>query len=77
MILIFVARLDLSTQPISISIYKANGFTLKTYNIVMTGFFIWDKYGIIRFFEETFLFTDTSIEVVLGISFLTLSSMDV
>lgn len=45
--------------------------------MVIAGFQIQDKLGRVRFFQETFLLADTSMEVVLGLSFLTLSSADI
>ena len=45
--------------------------------MVIAGFLIQDKMGKIRFFEETFLLADTSMEVVLGISFLALNNADI
>ena len=47
------------------------------HGIVIVGFLIQDKLGKIRFFEGTFLLADTSIEVVLGILFLTFSNVDI
>ncbi len=40
-------------------------------------FLIQDSLGKVRFFEETFLLADTSIEVVLGMPFLSLSNVNV
>ena len=45
--------------------------------MAIAGFSIQDKSGRARFFEETFLLADTSMEVVLGMSFLSLSNADV
>ncbi len=41
--------------------------------MAIAGFSIQDKLGKVRFFEETFLLADTSMEVVLGMPFLILS----
>ena len=45
--------------------------------MVITRFSIQDKLGRARFFEKTFLLADTSMEVVLGMLFLTLSNADI
>ena len=45
--------------------------------MVITGFLIQDKTSKIRFFEKTFLLADTSIEVILRMSFLALSNADI
>ena len=45
--------------------------------MAIAGFSIQDKSGRARFFEETFLSADTSMEVVLRISFLALSNVNI
>ena len=45
--------------------------------MVLASFQVEDKLGKIRFFQETFLLTDISTGVVLGMFFLTLSNADV
>lgn len=45
--------------------------------MVIAGFQIQENLGRVRFFQETFLLADTSMEVVLGMPFLTLSSADI
>ena len=45
--------------------------------MVIAGFSVQDKLGKVRFFEETFLLADTSMEVVLGMLFLTFSDADI
>ena len=45
--------------------------------MVIVGFQIQDKFGKVRFFQETGLVADTSMEVVLGMSFLALSKVEV
>ena len=48
-----------------------------TYNMVIAAFQVVDKLSPSRFFQETFLLADISMEVVLGMPFLTLSNADV
>ena len=50
---------------------------LETHGIVVTAFAMVDKANRVRFFEETFLVANVSLEVVLGMLFLTLSSADI
>ena len=45
--------------------------------MVITGFQVQDKSERARFLQKTFLVVDTSIKVVLRISFLTLSNADI
>lgn len=45
--------------------------------MVFAGFQLVDKLDRVRFFQETFLLADNSMEVVLGILFLTLSNVDI
>lgn len=69
---IYAARLDLTTQKIVIGAKKIDGSSFVTDGMVLADFTVQDKLEKICFFEEIFLFADTSIEVVLGIFFLTL-----
>ena len=73
----FAAKLGLSTQSTNVGAQKIDGSALKTYNMTIAGFSIQDGLGKIRFFEETFLLADTSMDVVLGMLFLSLSNADV
>ena len=45
--------------------------------MVIAGFQVEDKLGRVRFFQESFLLAETSMEVVLGMPFLTLSNSDI
>lgn len=73
----FAAKLDFSTQLTNIRAQKIDGLALKTYGMAIAGFLIQDKLGKIRFFEETFLLADTSMEMVLGMLFLTFSNKNI
>ena len=50
---------------------------LDTFEIVVTAFSVMDQANQLRFFEETFLVTNVSPEVVFGMPFLILSGLDV
>ncbi len=65
---IYVAKLGLGTQ-------KINGSPLVTYEMVFVGYSIKNKLKKIWFFEETLLLADTSIKIVLKISFYSLSQI--
>ena len=73
----FAAKLGLSTQSRNVGAQKIDGSTLKTYGMTIAGFSIQDGLGKIRFFEDTVLLGDTSIDVVLEMPFLSLSNADV
>ena len=77
MTLTFANKLGYSTQLVNIGAPKIDGFALKTYTITIVEFSIQDELGKIRFFEETFLLADTSIDIVLGMSFLSLSNANI
>ncbi len=72
-----MAKLGLVTRKTYVGAQKIDGSALVTYGMVIAGFSLQDKLGTARFFEETFLLADTSIEVVLEMPFLALSDGDV
>ena len=73
----FIKQLGLSIRPTNVRAQKIDGTTLDTHRIVVATFSVEDKANQVRFFEETFLVANISPEVVLGISFLTLSNANV
>ena len=77
MTLAFTLKLGLWVQPTNVRAQKINNFTLKIFGMVLANFQIEDKYGRARFFQETFLLVDISVDVVLGIPFLTFNNADV
>ena len=72
----YTAKLGLVTWKTDVGAQKIDGSTLVTYGMVLAGFSVQDKLGRVWFFEETFLLADTSMEVVLGMPFLTLPDAD-
>ncbi len=54
-----------------------NDTTLKTYKTVVSIFFILDKDGRERFFEESFLLANVKPDVTFKIFFLTISNTDI
>ena len=74
---IFRAKLSLSIRHTSIGSQKIDGSALKTYRMTIAGFLIQDGLSKIRFFEKTFLLAETSMDLVLGMPFLSLSNADI
>lgn len=73
----FASKLGLPTRRTNVGAQKIDGSALQTYGMATAGFSVHDKLGRVRFFEETFLLADTSMEVILGMLFLSLSNADV
>ena len=61
----------------NVSAQKIDGSSRATYGMIIAAFQVIDKLGCSPFFHETFLLANISIEVVLGMRFLTLSNADV
>lgn len=49
---------------------------MQIYSISISGVLVKDSLGRVRFFEETFLLAENSMEVILGMPFLSLSNAD-
>ena len=77
MTLVYAAKLGLTPRPTNIGTQKVNSLALETYGMITVDFSVEDKLGRIRFFEETFLLANISIEVILEISLLLLSYINV
>ena len=73
----YAKKLGLRVRKTNVGAQKIDGSVLETYGMVIAGFQVQDKLGRARFFQETFLVADTSMEVVFGMPFLTLSNADV
>ena len=73
----FAKELGLFIRPTDVGVQKIDGTMLETYGIVVAAFLVEDKANQVRFFEETFLVTNVSLEVVFGMPSLTLSGADV
>ena len=72
-----IVKLGLIIQETSVKAQKIDGLPIKTYGIVSTSFLLQDSLKKVQFFEETFLLADTSMKMVLGMPFLSLSNADV
>ena len=64
-------------QITNVGIQKIDDTTFETYRMVIAAFSVIDKADKIRFFEETFLVTDVSPDVVFEMLFLTLRGADI
>ena len=64
-------------QTINVATQKINSTTLETYGIVVAAFLVTDQIDRIRFFEETFVVTNISPDLVFGMSFFILSGADI
>ena len=73
----YAKKMGLRVRKTDVNAQKIEGSTLKTYGMVIASFQVQDKFGKARFFQETFLVADTSVEVVLGMPFLALSKVEV
>ena len=75
--LTFTKKLGLLIRPTNIRAQKIDGSTLNTYKMVVAAFLVMDKANQVKFFEEIFLVTNVSPEVVLGMPFPILSGADI
>ena len=73
----YILRLGLQVYRTNIGAQKIDGFTHKTFGMVLASFQVEDKLGRTWFFQETFLLADISTEIILSMLFLTLSNADV
>lgn len=73
----YAAKFDLKVRPTDVRAQKIDSSTFKTFEILLTNFQIDDKLSRSRFFQNTFLLTNTNLAMILGILFLILSNIDV
>ncbi len=73
----YAVELGLTTRKTSIGAQKIDGLPLEIYSIASASFLLQNNLRRVQFFEETFLLTNTSIEMILGILFLSLSNANV
>ena len=77
MTLAYAKQLGLLVWKIDIGAQKIDSSSLWTFGIVIANFQIEDKLGRARFFQESFLLAETSMEVVLGMLFLAFNNVDI
>ena len=73
----YILKLGLKVRSTDVRAQKIDGSTLETFGMVLASFQVEDTLGRAQFFQETFLLADLSIEVVLGMPFLTLSNANI
>ena len=73
----YAAYLGLKVRVTNVGAQKIDRSLLAIYGIVIATFQVIDKLDCSRFFQKTFLLADISMEVVLGILFLTLNCSDI
>lgn len=73
----YTTKLNLSNQKTSLENQKIDSSPLETYKLVLAKFLIQDSLRKVRFFKKTFLLKNISIKMVLRMSFLSLSNVDV
>lgn len=66
----YTEKLGLTSQSINVSAQKIDGLPLGTYGMVIAEFLVQNKLGKAWFFKGTFLLADISIELLLGMPFL-------
>ncbi len=72
----YASEVGLTTRKTSVGAQKIDGLPLETHGMTSARFLLQDSLKRVWFFEETFLLADTSMEVVLGMLFLTFSNAD-
>ena len=77
MTLAFALKLGLKTHHTDIGAQKIDDSTLQTFGTVLASFQVEDKLGRAWFFQKLFLLADITMQLMLGMLFLTLSNADV
>ena len=77
MTLAYAKQLCLRTRKTDVEAQKIDGSLLWTFGMVIAGFQIEDKLGGAKFFQESFLYTNANMEVVLEMPFLIFSNADI
>ena len=75
MIPAYIKKLGFRIRKTDVSAQKIDESTLETYGMVIADFQVQDKFEKARFFQETFLMADTSVEIVLRMLFLAFSKV--
>lgn len=77
MTLVYTSKLGFQVYCIDVKTQKIDGSILKTFKIVLVSFQAKYKLRKTRFFQKIFLLTDTSVEMVLEMPFLTFSNANI
>ena len=73
----YALKLGLKVRSTNLGAQKIDGSILETFGMVLASFQVENTLGRAWFFQEMFLLADLSIEVVLGMPFLTFSNADI
>ena len=73
----YMANPGLKLRVTNIVAQKIARFSLVTYSMVIAAFQVVDKLNCSQIFQKIFLLADISMELILGMPFLILSSIDV
>ena len=73
----YTTKLGLWVWKTDVRAQKIDGSSLRIFGMVIAGFQVKDKLSRAWYFEESFLLAKTSMEVVLGMSFLYFSNADI
>ena len=73
----FAKELGLSIRPTDVKAQKIDSTMLETYGMVVVAFSVENKANRVKFFEETFLVANVSLEIVFGMLFFILSGADI
>ena len=73
----YVLKPKLKICSTDVEVQKIDSSTLKMFEMVLASFQLEDKLRKVWFFQEIFLLTDLSIEIILEIFFLTFSNKNV
>ena len=73
----YATKLGLYARKIDVGAQKIDGSQLDIFQMVIADCLVNHKLGRVRFFQETFLLANISLEVVLGTLFLTFSKADI
>ena len=70
----YAKELGLQVRKTDVGSQKIDGSLLQTFEIIIVGFQVEDKFGRAKFFQKSFLLAETSMKVVLEMTFLTFSN---
>lgn len=77
MTLVYIAKLGFTISKTSIGAQKIVGLALGSDHPTLIRFSLQNSFGKIRFFKKMFLLANTSMEMILGMPFLSLSNADI
>ena len=73
----YVSKLGLKIYSTNVGAQKIDSSTLKTFGMILASFQVEDTLERARFFQETFLLADLSIEIVLRMPILILNNTNI